>query len=170
MYQYKCPQSPHTLTTWQREVYKIRYHLTDDHSRGDVLHWPGLFSQTKCLISVTITMGQGAIAKQVALAIAKWLATTLHGGREATQTEYIVPIAGEAIKSDAQPLKDAFDQNKEVRGVMLSRCKLTPFVSHVYVQKLAFTRHNGGLADSYLLEVVQSRRRCAVRLASLSLD
>jgi len=42
------------------------------------------------------------------------------GGRETTQTEYIVQIAGSAIKVDAQPLREEFDRNKKLRDVLLS--------------------------------------------------
>jgi PleD family two-component response regulator len=41
------------------------------------------------------------------------------GGRETTQTKYIVQMAGSAIKADAQPLEE-FDRNKELRDVLLS--------------------------------------------------
>ena len=41
------------------------------------------------------------------------------GGRETTQTEYIVQIAGSAMKIDAQTLRDEFDRNKKLRDVLL---------------------------------------------------
>jgi CRP-like cAMP-binding protein len=41
------------------------------------------------------------------------------GGRETTQTEYIVQIAGSAIKADARPLLEEFDRNKDLRDVLL---------------------------------------------------
>ena len=41
------------------------------------------------------------------------------GGRETTQTQYIVQIAGSAIKADARPLLEEFDRNKDLRDVLL---------------------------------------------------
>jgi hypothetical protein len=41
------------------------------------------------------------------------------GGRETTQTEYVVQIPGELMRIAAEPLKQEFDRNKEVRDVML---------------------------------------------------
>ncbi len=41
------------------------------------------------------------------------------GGRETTQTQYIVQMAGSAIKVDARPLLEEFDRNKDMRNVLL---------------------------------------------------
>lgn len=41
------------------------------------------------------------------------------GGRETTQTTYIVQIPGSAMKIDAQILREEFDRNKDLRDVML---------------------------------------------------
>jgi CRP-like cAMP-binding protein len=41
------------------------------------------------------------------------------GGRETTQTEYIVQVAGSALKIDARILLEEFDRNKELRDVLL---------------------------------------------------
>lgn len=41
------------------------------------------------------------------------------GGSETTQTEYIVQIAGSAIVAKAQPLREEFDRNLELRDVIL---------------------------------------------------
>jgi CRP-like cAMP-binding protein len=41
------------------------------------------------------------------------------GGSETTQTQYIVQMAGSAIKVDAQLLLEEFDRNKELRDVLL---------------------------------------------------
>jgi CRP-like cAMP-binding protein len=41
------------------------------------------------------------------------------GGRETTQTEYIVQIAGSALQINAPPLLEEFDRNKELRDVLL---------------------------------------------------
>jgi CRP-like cAMP-binding protein len=41
------------------------------------------------------------------------------GGRETTQTEYIVQVAGEAMRSPAEPLRDEFDTHRPSRAVFL---------------------------------------------------
>ena len=41
------------------------------------------------------------------------------GGRETTQTEYIVQLPGEAMKIAAEPLKTEFNRNTEMRSLML---------------------------------------------------
>lgn len=41
------------------------------------------------------------------------------GGRETTQTQYIVQIAGSAIKVDATLLRDEFERNQELRNLLL---------------------------------------------------
>jgi len=43
----------------------------------------------------------------------------LHGGRETTQTEYIVQLPGDAMKIAADPLKTEFNRNTEMRDLML---------------------------------------------------
>ncbi|HKG21991.1 MAG TPA: helix-turn-helix domain-containing protein, partial [Blastocatellia bacterium] len=43
----------------------------------------------------------------------------LWGGRETTQTEYVMQIPGDTIRVGADPLREEFDRNKEMRDVML---------------------------------------------------
>ena len=94
-------------------------------SRGEVLHRPGeeihdLYFPTTCLISITVTMsgGQtaetGAVGRREAVGINAFM-----GGRETTQTEYIVQSPGEALRIAADPLKEEFDRDKGLRDVML---------------------------------------------------
>jgi len=41
------------------------------------------------------------------------------GGRETTQTEYVVQIAGDTIKMPTEPLRELFDRDIAVRSVLL---------------------------------------------------
>ena len=94
-------------------------------SRGKVLHSPGeeirdLYFPTTCMISITVTMsgGQtvevGVIGNREVVGINAFM-----GGRETTQTEYVVQIPGDALRIAADPLKDEFNRNTEMRDVML---------------------------------------------------
>ncbi|MBD1909160.1 MULTISPECIES: Crp/Fnr family transcriptional regulator [unclassified Leptolyngbya] len=93
--------------------------------RGERLHNPGdeienLYFPLDCVLSITITMRDGTTAetglvgKQEVIGVNAFM-----GGRETTQTTYIVQIPGSAMKIDAQILREEFDHNKELRAVML---------------------------------------------------
>lgn len=94
-------------------------------AHGQVLHTPGedihdLYFPTTCMISITITMGEGqtieagAIGRREVVGINAFM-----GGRETTQTEYVVQIPGDALRIAATPLKEEFNRNTEMRDVML---------------------------------------------------
>jgi len=94
-------------------------------ARGEVLHMAGeeihnLYFPITCLISITVTMGEGqtvetgAVGRREVVGINAFM-----GGHETTQTEYIVQIAGDALKIAADPLKEEFNRNTEMRAVML---------------------------------------------------
>lgn len=94
-------------------------------AHGEVLHRPGeeirdLYFPTTCMISITVTMGEGqtvetgAIGRRGVVGINAFM-----GGSETTQTEYIVQIVGDALKIDAAPLKKEFNRNTQMRDVML---------------------------------------------------
>ena len=94
-------------------------------SRSEVLHKPGeeiqdLYFPTTSMISITLMMrgGQtvetGAIGRREVVGINAFM-----GGRETTQTEYIVQLPGEALKIAADPLKTEFNRNTEMRAVLL---------------------------------------------------
>jgi CRP-like cAMP-binding protein len=94
-------------------------------ARGEVLHRPSetictLYFPTTCMISITVTMGEGqtvetgAVGRREVVGINAFM-----GGRETTQTEYIVQVPGEALKISADPLKEEFNRNAEMRSVML---------------------------------------------------
>ncbi len=92
---------------------------------GQVVHTPGepirdLYFPTSCMISITVTMldgrtvEAGAIGRREVVGINAFM-----GGRETTQTEYIVQLGGEALKIAADPLKAEFNRNTQLRDLML---------------------------------------------------
>lgn len=115
------------LACLPRDVYaRIEPHLKlVSLSRGELLHRPSeeihdLYFPTTCMISITITMGEGrtveagAIGRREVVGINAFM-----GGRETTQTAYIVQIPGDALRIAAAPLNEEFNRNTEMRDVML---------------------------------------------------
>ena len=115
------------LAAMPREVYeKIAPKLKHvSLKRGKILHHPGeairdLYFPIDCAISITITMSDGRTAEAGVIGNREVLGVNAFmGGRETTQIEYIVQIAGSAMKIDAQTLLDEFDRNKKLRDVLL---------------------------------------------------
>jgi CRP-like cAMP-binding protein len=93
--------------------------------RGQIVHKPGdniryLYFPTTCMISVTVTMRDGRTVEAGAIGSREVVGiNAFMGGREATQTEYIVQLPGDAIKIGVEPLKVEFDRNTEMRDLML---------------------------------------------------
>jgi CRP-like cAMP-binding protein len=93
--------------------------------QGEILHHPGetiedLYFPIDCALSITITMSDGSTAEAGLVGRREAIGiNAVMGGRETTQTEYIVQIAGSAIKIDARILLEEFDRNKELRDVLL---------------------------------------------------
>lgn len=90
-----------------------------------VLHHPGeviedVYFPLTCLLSITITMQNGATA-EVGLVGSRGLLgiNAFMESQATTQTEYIVQISGEAIKLDAKLLRDEFNSNVELRDILL---------------------------------------------------
>lgn len=92
---------------------------------GELLHRAGesiryLFFPLDCLISITVTMRDartaetGVVGRREVVGINAFM-----GGRETTQTEYVVQVAGEAVRVPARPLRDEFDTNLVLRDVLL---------------------------------------------------
>lgn len=92
---------------------------------GTVLHKAGeeirdLYFPLDCVISITVKMRDdrivetGVAGSQEVVGVNAFM-----GGRETTQTEYIVQIAGDAMRIDAAPLREAFDTDVRVRDVFL---------------------------------------------------
>ena len=115
------------LSALSREVYeKLAPHLKIvTLERGKILHFPGetihdVYFPLDCLISITITMKDGSTAETGVIGNREMLGVNAFmGGRETTQTEYIMQIAGTALKTDAEVVLDLFDHNKEFRDLML---------------------------------------------------
>jgi CRP-like cAMP-binding protein len=93
--------------------------------RGKMLHQPGdtirdLYFPIDCLLSITITMSDGTTAETGVVGNREVIGVNAFmGGRETTQTTYIVQMAGSAVKADARMLRDEFDRNKDLREVLL---------------------------------------------------
>jgi CRP-like cAMP-binding protein len=93
--------------------------------RGVVLHRPGeiihdLYFPLTCLISITVTMRDGRTAETGVVGSREVVGiNAFMGGRETTQTEYVVQIAGDTIRLPTEPLYDLFDRDVAVRGVLL---------------------------------------------------
>jgi CRP-like cAMP-binding protein len=93
--------------------------------RGVVLHEPGqeirhLYFPIDCLVSITITSAEGKTVETGACGNREVIGVNAFmGGSETTQTKYVVQVGGEALKIAAQPLQDAFDENRSVRTVLL---------------------------------------------------
>ncbi|MFN6562456.1 MAG: Crp/Fnr family transcriptional regulator [Nostoc sp. ChiSLP01] len=92
---------------------------------GHRLHDPGetifhLYFPLDCVLSITIAMQDGTTAETGLVGKREVIGiNAFMGGKETTQTTYIVQIAGTAMKIDAQILREEFDRNKDLRDVML---------------------------------------------------
>lgn len=115
------------LASLPRDVYeKFAPHLQYvSLKQGERLHQPGetlqkLYFPIDCLLSITITMSDGAIIETGVIGCREMLGLNAFlGGRETTHTEYTVQIPGSAIKADAQMWRKEFDCNQELRNVLL---------------------------------------------------
>ncbi|MBD0390402.1 MAG: Crp/Fnr family transcriptional regulator [Nostoc sp. C3-bin3] len=93
--------------------------------KGDILHDPGeaikyIYFPLGCVLSITITMKDGTTAETGLVCIREAIGiNAFMGGKETTQTTYIVQIAGSALKIDAGILLQEFDSNKDLRDLML---------------------------------------------------
>ncbi|MEH2277359.1 MAG: Crp/Fnr family transcriptional regulator [Nostoc sp.] len=94
-------------------------------SYGSILNRPGetikdVYFPLTCLISVTITMMDGITVEAGVVGSREMVGiNAFMGGRETTQTEYIVQVPGLAVKMKAHLLLHEFDTNKSLRDVML---------------------------------------------------
>ena len=93
--------------------------------RGHVLHRPGqdirdLYFPLDCLISVTVTMRDGRTAETGVVGRREVVGiNAFMGGRETTQTEYVIQVDGSAVRVAADPLLDEFNVNAALRQVLL---------------------------------------------------
>ncbi|MEP0917198.1 Crp/Fnr family transcriptional regulator [Leptolyngbya sp. DQ-M1] len=94
-------------------------------SKGDRLHNPGepihtLYFPLNCVLSITTTMKDGTTAETGVVGQREVIGiNAFMGGRETTQTTYIVQIPGSALKIDARILREEFDRNQDLRDVLL---------------------------------------------------
>ncbi|HEY9653885.1 MAG TPA: hypothetical protein V6C50_00190, partial [Crinalium sp.] len=106
-----APQN-HLLNALPRSLYeKLEPHLKLVHlERGQRIHEPNapiadLYFPLDCALSITLSMMNGdtaetgIIGKREVLGINAFM-----GGRETTQTTYIVQVAGSALRMDAKVL------------------------------------------------------------------
>lgn len=92
---------------------------------GEILHRPGqaiehVYFPYDCLISVTVTMDEGRTAEAGIVGSREMVGVNAFmGGRETNQTEYICQSPGLAVRMEAEPLLNEFNEIKAVRDVML---------------------------------------------------
>jgi CRP-like cAMP-binding protein len=88
------------------------------HKRGEEIR--DLYFPLDCLISITVKMRDNRIVETGVVGSREVVGiNAFMGGRETTQTEYIVQIAGDAMRIDSAPLREAFDTDRRVRDVFL---------------------------------------------------
>jgi CRP-like cAMP-binding protein len=103
--------------------------------RGTVLHHPGqnidfLYFPISCMISITVTLRDGRMVEAGAVGIGEVVGiNAIMGGRETTQTKYIVEVPGYASKIAAASLRREFDNNKESRLILLKYIQF--FIAHI---------------------------------------
>lgn len=92
---------------------------------GVVLHKPGeeiidLYFPLDCLISITVRMRDGRVSETGVVGSREVVGiNAFMGGRETTQTQYVVQMPGDAVRISSTPLRDLFDRDKQVRDVFL---------------------------------------------------
>ncbi|MBD1909157.1 MULTISPECIES: Crp/Fnr family transcriptional regulator [unclassified Leptolyngbya] len=93
--------------------------------QGLVLHRPGeplvyVYFPINCLISITLTMQDGSTAEVGMVGNREVLGiNAILGGSATTQTEYVVQVAGRAMKIDARIVRQEFERHGELHDVML---------------------------------------------------
>ncbi|MEP0917201.1 Crp/Fnr family transcriptional regulator [Leptolyngbya sp. DQ-M1] len=121
------PPDNQILATLSAEVFdRLAPHLQPvSLEQGKVIYRPGdsvshLYFPIDSLFSVTITMKNGAVA-EVGMAGSRDV-VGIHaclGSREAAQTDVFVQVAGNAMKIEAQVMRQEFNRNDELRDVLL---------------------------------------------------
>lgn len=93
--------------------------------QGTIIHCPGdllthLYFPLDCLFSVTITMKNGSTAEVGMVGSREVLGiNAVMGNSETTQTEYVVQVAGSAMKIEAAILRQEFDRHGELHEILL---------------------------------------------------
>lgn len=95
------------------------------YERGHVLHRPGetithIRFPLDCMVSITVTMSNGRTS-EVGVVGRREMAgiNAFMGGKETTQTEYVIQVSGDLIEVPARILRDEFDRNVELRELFL---------------------------------------------------
>jgi CRP-like cAMP-binding protein len=179
------------LAALPREAYeRIEPHLENRPlEHGRVLHKPGdvihhLYFPAGCLISVTVTMRDNKTAEAAVVGRRDVVGiNAFMGGRETTQTEYVVQVPGEAVRVSADPLREEFDRNKSLRDVLLkytqamiaqitqtAACNRLHGVEQRYARWLLETRDRIGsddlrLTHEYIAEMLGVRRASVTDVA-----
>ncbi|NEQ23078.1 MAG: Crp/Fnr family transcriptional regulator [Microcoleus sp. SIO2G3] len=117
----------HLLASLPRDIYeKLAPHLQYvSLKQGQRLYEPGetikeIYFPIDCLLSITITMNDGATVETGMVGYREMLGLNVFlGGGETTQTESTMQIPGNAIKADAQMWRKEFDCNQELRNIIL---------------------------------------------------
>jgi CRP-like cAMP-binding protein len=123
----ESPRANRLLANLPDDVYSALEPHLERHSfdRGKRLHMPGepitdLYFPLDCLISVTVTMRDHRTAETGVVGSREMVGiNAFMGGRETTQTEYVIQIAGDCIRMPAAPLLEAFDRDKRIRDLLL---------------------------------------------------
>jgi CRP-like cAMP-binding protein len=79
------------------------------------------------------------------------------GGRETTQTEYVVQVPGDAIRVPADTIREEFDRNRELRAVLL---KYTQAMIAQISQNVACNRAHS-VEQRYARWLLETRDRVA---------
>jgi CRP-like cAMP-binding protein len=123
----ESPRANRLLANLPKDVYAALEPHLERHSfdRGKRLHAPGetitdLYFPLDCLISITVTMRDHRTAETGVVGSREMVGiNAFMGGRETTQTEYVIQIAGDCIRMPAAPLLEAFDRDKRIRDLLL---------------------------------------------------
>lgn len=113
---------------------------------GRILHRPGepihdVYFPLDCLISVTITMLDGRTAEAGVVGSREMVGVNAFmSGRSTNQTEYVIQVAGVAIRMPAEPLLEEFDRTKSLRDLML---RYTQAYIAQLSQNVACNRYHG---------------------------
>lgn len=121
------PKQNHLLAILPENIYeRLLPHLkTVRLSQGRLLHLPGqaieaLYFPLDCLLSITITMSDGATVETGMVGNREVLGiNAFMGGKATTQTEYIVQIPGVAMQVKASIVRKLFEEDRRFRDVML---------------------------------------------------
>lgn len=94
-------------------------------AQGEIIHRPGevlthVYFPINCLFSITITMQNGASAEVGMVGNRELLGINVFmGNSKITQTEYVVQVAGSAMKIDAQIMRQEFNRHSELHNLVL---------------------------------------------------